>query len=135
MTTRHASCSCGKLQVVCEGEPLRISLCHCLACQRRTGTAFGNQAAFNRQQITSISGNSTQFTRVTDTGRSVRFQFCPVCGSTVYWEAERYPGVILVAVGSFADPGFAAPQLSVWERSRHEWVAPLCDAADIQHLD
>ena len=37
MTTRHAACSCGQLHLVIEGEPARISMCHCLECQRRTG--------------------------------------------------------------------------------------------------
>src|SRR5215475_8120562 len=116
MTTRRASCSCGKLQVVCEGEPVRTAMCHCLDCQRRTGAVFGNQAFFNRQQITSVSGPSTQFTRPSAAGRSVTFRFCPTCGSTVYWEAEALPALIAVAVGSFADPTFAAPEHSVWER-------------------
>ena len=44
MTTRDASCSCGQLHLTCEGEPVRISVCHCLACQQRTGSAFGVQA-------------------------------------------------------------------------------------------
>jgi hypothetical protein len=95
---------------------------------------FGNQAFFKREQITSISGTSTQFTRLSDAGRPVTFRFCPTCGSTVSWEAEALPGLIAVAVGSFADPTFAAPELSVWERRRHDWVAPLSDSA-IQHSD
>ena len=44
MTTRHAACSCGQLHLTIEGESARISMCHCLACQRRTGAVFGNQA-------------------------------------------------------------------------------------------
>jgi len=132
MTTRRAACSCGLLYLICEGEPVRISMCHCLECQRRTGAVFGNQAWFDRQQISSISGRSTQFKRASDTGKSVTFQFCPVCGSTVYWEAEGFPGLIAVAVGSFADPAFPAPKHSVWERRRHHWVEPLGDMP-IQH--
>jgi DNA topoisomerase IB len=46
MTERHASCSCGQLAVVTRAEPIRISICHCLACQRRTGSVFGTQARF-----------------------------------------------------------------------------------------
>src|SRR5437660_7894833 len=87
MTTRCAACNCRKLEIVCEGEPVRISMCHCLECQRRTGAVFGGQAWFTQQQTT-ISGNSTQFTRQSDAGRSVSFRVCPICGSTVYWEAE-----------------------------------------------
>jgi hypothetical protein len=132
MSIRRAACSCGELAIVCEGEPARISMCHCLECQRRTGAVFSNQAWFSRQQIISISGNSTQFTRQSDAGRSVTFQFCPTCGSTVYWEAEGFPGMIAVAVGSFADPAFPAPKHSGWERRRHPWAEPLGDAA-IEH--
>ncbi len=122
MTIRRAACNCGQLHLTCEGEPVRISMCHCLECQRRTGAVFGNQAWFERRQVTSITGSSTQFKRVADSGRSVTFQFCPVCGSTVYWEAEGGPGLLAVAVGSFADPDFPAPKHSVWERRRHRWV-------------
>lgn len=125
MTIHRAACSCGKIEVVCEGEPARVSMCHCLECQRRTGAVFGNQAWFGRQQIISIAGDSAQFTRQSDAGRSVTFQFCPTCGSTVYWEAEGFPGMIAVAVGSFADPAFPAPKHSGWEQRRHHWVEPL----------
>jgi hypothetical protein len=133
MTTRRATCNCEKLEIVCEGEPVRISICHCLECQRRTGAPFGGQAWFSQQQIT-IFGNSTRFTRQSDAGRSVSFRFCPICGSTVYWEAEAFPGHIAVAVGSFADPTFPAPMHSGWEAKRHHWVEPL-RAMAIHHSD
>jgi hypothetical protein len=108
-------------------------MCHCLACQRRTGAVFGNQAWFEQRQVTEISGRSTTFVRASDCGRLVRFRFCPVCGSTVYWEADGFPGLVAVAVGSFADPTFPAPRHSVWERRRHHWVEVLCDTP-MQHL-
>lgn len=43
-----AACSCGQLQVRVEGDPMRIALCHCLDCQRRTGAVISNQARFRR---------------------------------------------------------------------------------------
>jgi hypothetical protein len=134
MTSRRAACGCGQLHLTCEGEPVRISICHCLECQRRTGAAFGYQAQFERHQITSISGDTREFTRSSDSGRSVTFRFCPVCGSTVYWRAERLPELISVAVGSFADPAFAAPAHAVYERRRHDWLAMLADMP-LQHSD
>jgi len=127
MASRGAACNCGQLRLTCEGEPARISMCHCLECQRRTGAAFGIQAWFEKRQITSISGRSTEFKRVADSGKYVTLRFCPVCGSTVYWEAELFPGLIAVAVGAFADPAFPAPQHSVWERRRHHWVEMSSD--------
>ena len=61
MTTRRAMCSCGKVQVACDGDPVRVSMCHCLECQRRTGSVFSSQAWFSREQTT-FTGNTTHFT-------------------------------------------------------------------------
>jgi hypothetical protein len=52
MSTRRAACSCGQLHLTIEGEPSRISMCHCLECQRRTGAVISNQARFRREQVT-----------------------------------------------------------------------------------
>ena len=134
MATRRASCQCGQLSLACEGEPVRISMCHCICCQQRTGSVFGVQARFRRGQITSIDGLSTAFTRTADSGNNVTSHFCSQCGSTVYWELGGFPDVIAVAVGAFADPGFPAPRHSVFERSRHAWSAALADEA-VERLD
>jgi hypothetical protein len=132
MAIRSAACNCGQLSLTCEGEPVRISMCHCLACQRRTGSVFGTQAWFPSEQITSIAGRSTQFDRAADNGNALSFHFCPVCGSTVYWQAEGFPGLIAVAVGAFADPAFPAPKYSVWKRRQHHWIGQLKEMA-LQH--
>ena len=115
MTIRRAACSCGQLQLAIEGEPTRISMCHCLECQRRTGAVISNQARFRREQVT-FAGKSTAWMRTAESGNALTFHFCPTCGSTVYWEGEA------VAIGSFADPSFPAPTIAVWEESRHPWV-------------
>jgi hypothetical protein len=133
MPQRQASCSCGQLQVTCDGEPLRISICHCLDCQRRTGAPFGMQARYAREKV-SIAGKSTEFTRKGDSGGTVTFNFCPRCGSTVYWELSSVPGVYAIAVGAFADPDFPAPGVSVYGTRRHDWV-DLAGLPDIVHLD
>lgn len=129
-----AACNCGELTVTCEDEPARVSMCHCIACQRRTGSVFSTQAWFKQQQISTISGQSLEFTRKADSGGSLTFHFCPKCGSTLYWEAELFPGMIAVAVGAFADSAFPAPTHSVWERRRHPWVVFLSDPA-VQRAD
>ena len=125
---RRASCCCGRVQLTCLGEPVRISICHCFACQKRTGTAFGYQARYPRDRITDISGNATQYKRRADSGRTVTFNFCPSCGSTVYWEAENFPGLIAVAVGCFSDSDFPPPRYSVYEAHRHHWVSVPSEA-------
>ena len=134
MTTRQASCSCGQLRLTTAGEPVRISICHCLDCQRRTGSVFGTQARFRREQVTAIEGRATPFVRLGDSGNPITFHFCPLCGSTVYWELSGAPELIAVAVGAFADPGFPAPRHSVYEARRHPW-AVMPAKLNLEHLD
>lgn len=130
MSARIASCSCGQLQARVEGDPLRVSICHCLACQRRTGSVFGEQARFPREAV-AISGASTAYVRVGDEGTKITFHFCPTCGSTVYYEPEGLEEFLAVPVGAFADPTFPPPSFSVYEERMHSWVVPPEDA---EHL-
>ena len=122
MITRHVACSCGQPQLTIEGEPSRISMCRCLERQRRTGAVISNQARFRRQQIT-FGGEAADWKRRAKSGNALTFHFCPVCGSTVYWEGEGFPGYVAVAIGSFADLNFPAPTIAVWVELRHPWVA------------
>jgi hypothetical protein len=120
MGSRTASCSCGQLRIEVEGEPLGVGLCHCLACQRRTGSVFAALASFAAPY--EVHGTASEYVRVGDLGAAFRFRFCPVCGSTVFHTEEGEGGSVSVAVGAFADPGFPAPRASVYERRRHPWV-------------
>ena len=113
-TSRTAACSCGRLRVTCTGEPVRLSICHCLECQKRTGSPFGVQARFDRTQVM-IEGMATEFTRVGEQGNVITLRFCPTCGSTVYWTMSTQPDLVAVAVGNFADPTFPVPNFSVFE--------------------
>ena len=126
MTTRIASCSCGQLRLTCEGEPVRISICHCLECQKRTGGVFGTQARFPREAVT-IEGRAATWSRIGDSGQAATFSFCPVCASTVYWEPAGLPGFVTVAVGAFADPSFPPPRVSVYEERRHPWALAVAE--------
>jgi hypothetical protein len=120
---REASCTCGQLRLTADGEPTRIGVCHCLACQRRTGSAFGMQAGYPADSIT-VSGRSTEYPRTSDEAdRKVHvFHFCPECGSTVFYTEPDEPDLVVVMVGAFADPAYPPPQESGYEVRRHPWV-------------
>lgn len=130
MTTRRAACACGQLAVTCVGEPLRVSMCHCLDCQRRTGAPFGQQARFSAEAVTT-EGEASIYERRGDEGGLGRMRFCPRCGTTVWWTLDVLPGMIAVAVGAFADPTFPRPMVSVYESRRHPWTRET-DPADLE---
>jgi hypothetical protein len=109
------------LSVTVHGAPVRVSVCHCLACQRRTGSVFGAQARFDRANV-SIAGTGKDFARVGDDGTRITFTFCADCGATVYYVAADEESIIAIPVGAFADPEFPAPDFSVYEERMHGWV-------------
>jgi len=121
MSARIASCSCGELSATVTEDPVRISICHCLACQRRTGSVFGAQARF-RATAVEVHGQSRTYIRVGDEGNRATFHFCPECGSTVHWGLEGLDELVYAPIGAFADPTFPAPSVSVYEIRKHAWV-------------
>ena len=130
MSSRTASCSCGQLSATTAEEPVRVSVCHCLACQRRTGSVFGAQARFDKDSVM-INGKSRQYVRVGDAGSRITFHFCPECGATVYYAIQGHEQHIAIPVGAFAEPGFPPPTFSVYEERMHSWVRM---PADIEHM-
>ena len=121
MATRIASCSCGQLTATVEGDPIRVAVCHCLACQRRTGSVFGAQARFARAGAR-FSGEGREFVRIGDEGTRITFTFCPICGATVHYALDGHEAFVAIPVGAFADPTFPAPTFSVYDERMHGWV-------------
>src|SRR5262245_15450161 len=122
MTTRRAECACRRLSATCSGEPYRIAVCDCLACKRRTGSAFGFGAWFSANNV-SVEGPASEFTLVGDEGCRITHQFCPNCCGTILWKNHHLPAVVAVSAGAFADLAFPPPTVSVYHESRcYPWV-------------
>jgi hypothetical protein len=122
MTDRAASCRCGQLKATTTGEPVRVSVCHCLNCKKRSGSAFAVQARWPKDQVR-IEGRSKTFVKAGDTGVPATFHFCGDCGSDVYYTMEgELADLVAIPVGAFDDPFFAQPGYSVFEKRKHDWV-------------
>jgi hypothetical protein len=123
MATREAACHCGQLRLEVTGDPFAVSICNCLACQRRTGSAFGMQAGFKGDQV-QVVGRFSDYARISDEAdrKEHVFHFCPDCGSQVFYTEPTEPDLVVVSVGSFADPSFPPPTESGYDSRRHPWV-------------
>ena len=101
MSSGHtASCRCGQLSATVTGEPVRVSVCHCLNCKKRSGSAFTVQARWPSDQVR-IEGGSKTFGKVADSGNRATFHFCANCGSDVYYEIDgkfddKFNGLIAI---------------------------------------
>jgi len=133
VTTRIATCRCGQLQASTSGEPVRLSVCHCLNCKKRSGSAFAVQARWPAEQV-QIEGSSKTFVIVADSGNNCTFHFCPECGSDVYYVINgKFEGLVAIPLGAFDDPFFGSPEYSVWEQRKHPWLEIVGD--EIENFD
>ncbi|MEZ9902614.1 GFA family protein [Vibrio breoganii] len=118
---RTASCSCGQVEIIARGNPIRSALCHCVSCQKRTGSVFGVQVRFLLEQVT-INGDLNQFTRIADSNNSVNHSFCPACGTTMLLSLSIAREYAIIPMGVFDVQDFPPPSFSVYEERKHDWV-------------
>jgi hypothetical protein len=123
---RSGQCVCGSVHFVCTGEPERVTVCHCLWCQRRTGTAFGTEVVFQEKNVTFSGVAAASYRHTSDeSGRWLEIYFCPRCGTNLGFTLEAVPGVRTVPAGTFNDPTFLSSERvkfrHVFTRTRRQW--------------
>ena len=111
---------------------MRVSVCHCLECKKRSGSAFAVQARWPNERV-ELSGDATEWGYTGDSGSRAIFRFCPTCGSGISYASHAMAGLTAIPVGAFADPDFPPPQYSVYEERKHDWLAICGDG--IEHMD
>lgn len=121
MAKTHASCLCGQLRLESESQVSKTSICHCLACRKRTGSAFGTQARLPKSE-TRIQGDYRVYDFTADSGSTVNFYFCPSCGGTVLWTLPFFENDYISAVGCIEEQDLPAPTFSCYEARRLGWV-------------
>ena len=119
-------CLCGAVTYTITGEPLRMAQCHCLDCQRASGTGH-NTLAFFKADDFAITGETNSYSSTADSGNTKTRHFCPTCGSGLYGENSSRPGVVGVTVGSADAKDWFSPQAVVYARNRPKWDPGLPD--------
>jgi hypothetical protein len=61
--------------------------------------------------------------RSDETGRWLKMQFCPRCGTTVTHAVEIRPGLMAIAVGTLDDPEWPHIQRHIWTSSKRSWTS------------
>jgi len=116
----QATCQCGALVLTAKADPDFVIACNCQACQRRTGSAFGVGAYFDKGDV-SVSGATESWARKADSGREVENFFCPSCGTNVFWTLEMRPDYFGVAHGNFTTK-LPDPLRVIWTEEQRDWV-------------
>ena len=98
-----------------------VNCCHCLNCQRQTGSAFVINMLIEAHRVELLVGELQAVEAPRDDGRAQRIYRCPTCQTAVYSEYGR-PEVVFVRAGTLDDPSSVAPNAHIFTRSKLPWV-------------
>ena len=117
----EGGCACGSVRYRLTSDPLFIHCCHCLNCQRQTGSAFVVNALIEATRFELLAGDPRPVDVPRDDGSTQRVFRCPACQVAVFSEYTR-PGVLFVRAGTLDDPAQVAPDVHIYTRSKLPWV-------------
>jgi hypothetical protein len=118
---REGGCSCGAVRYRLASEPMFVHCCHCLNCQRQTGSAFVINLLVEADRMELLAGEPQPVDVPRDDGSTQRVYRCPTCQVAVYSEYGR-PEVRFVRAGTLDEPSSVAPDVHIFTRSKVPWV-------------
>ncbi|HST18904.1 MAG TPA: GFA family protein [Gaiellaceae bacterium] len=118
----EGSCSCGAVRYRLASEPLFTHCCHCLNCQRQTGSAFVINLLIEADRVELLAGEPKAVDVPRDDGSTQRIHRCPTCEVAVFSEYGR-PEILFVRAGTLVDPSRVRPDAHIYTRSKLPWVA------------
>jgi hypothetical protein len=118
---RQGGCACGAVRYRLTSEPLFVHCCHCLNCQRQTGSAFVVNVLIEADRVEVVEGDPQPVAAPRDDGTSQLIWRCPTCQVALF---SRYtsPKVRFVRAGTLDDPSSVAPDVHIFTRSKLPWV-------------
>ena len=118
---REGGCACGVLRYRLASEPMFIHCCHCLNCQRQTGSAFVINLLIEADRLQMLAGTPRSVDAPRDDGSVQRIFRCPHCQVALFSEYGR-PEVRFVRAGTLDDPTDITPDVHIYTRSKVGWV-------------
>jgi hypothetical protein len=117
----EGGCACGAVRYRLTSEPMFVHCCHCLNCQRQTGSAFVINALIESERVELLAGEPVAVDAPRDDGSAQRVFRCPTCQVAVYSEYGR-PEVKFVRAGTLDQPSSVSPDVHIFTRSKLPWV-------------
>lgn len=115
-------CACGRVSYRIADTPMFTHACHCLDCQRTTGSAFVVHMIVAEAEF-DIDGATVSTRLPTGSGAGVDLHFCPDCGTYIWakYLAVDLP-MIVVRAGTLQDPGKIQPQAHIFTKTKQPWL-------------
>jgi hypothetical protein len=123
MNQVRGGCLCGSVRYETSQAPLMNAVCHCVHCQKQSGSAFSTNVVVPAAGFQIAGATLAAFDDTGASGLAVKRHFCSRCGSPLYTELEASPGVVAVKAGTLDDTSWLRPQVHMWRASAQEWVS------------
>lgn len=118
---REGGCACGAVRYRLATDPLFTHCCHCLSCQRQTGSAFVVNLIIEADRVELLAGDPQPVDVPRDDGSTQRIFRCPTCQVAVYSQYGR-PELRFVRGGTLDDPSGVTPDVHIYTRSMLPWI-------------
>jgi hypothetical protein len=118
---REGGCACGAIRYRLTSDPLFTHCCHCLNCQRQTGSAFVINVLIETDRVEVFAGDPQPVDVPRDDGSMQTIWRCPTCQVAVFSQ-YTHPGLRFVRAGTLDDPSAVAPDVHIFTRSKVPWV-------------
>jgi len=125
-------CACGEVRYRLKSRPLFVHCCHCLDCQRQTGSAFALNALIEADRVATLSGKPVPVTVPTDSGRPHDIYRCPNCQTALWSDYGRRKVLLFVRVGTLETPSALNPDVHIFTRSKQPWVGLPADTPQFE---
>ena|SRR5947209_5568863 len=119
--SREGGCACGSVRYRLTDEPLFVHCCHCLNCQRQTGSAFVINVLIETDRVELLAGEPQAAEVPRDDGSAQRIYRCPDCQVAVY-SKYTWPQLRFVRAGTLDDPSSVSPDVHIFTLSKVAWV-------------
>jgi hypothetical protein len=118
---REGGCACGAVRYRLTSEPLFVHCCHCLNCQRQTGSAFVINLLLEADRVKVLTDEPQPIDALRDDGSAQRIFRCPSCHVAVFSE-YGWPELRFVRGGTLDKPSAVTPDVHIFTRSKLPWV-------------
>jgi len=118
-------CLCGAVRFEVRPPTKWCAHCHCSLCRRAHGAAFVTWVGVERPQFKLTSGDEhlCWYSSTPEARRG----FCSRCGSTLFFESERWSEEVHIALAHMDGPIDRTPKVHVFYDSHVDWVEPADD--------
>ena len=120
--TRDGGCACGEVRYRLTTAPMFVHCCHCLNCQRHTGSAFVINLLIEASRVEVLSGAPQPVDMPLNGGSPNRIFRCPKCQVAVWSEYGGRSQILFVRGGTLDDPSRVSPDVHIYTRSKLPWV-------------